>query len=323
MEWKLASFEDQIVPEKPKIKPWKWALVLCFVAALFSGFWFLRSRGSVLGPMLLPDMQTWTDAKAKQAAADALNKTVKSPGFKVEVHKVDEGENFWGVAKDYKVNIDTVVGFNPELEDLDASLGQPLLLPNQRGCLHQVAAGEGADTLAAMYQVPALAITAANSVPWSELSAGQVLFIPGGHPRQLSPAMRQLFQQRRLFRSPLQGVYTSLVGERIDPFTGEKKLHNGVDIRAAFNSLVCAAAGGKIVLAGWNGGFGKCVIISHGNGYKTLYGHLNAILVHSGQRVRQGQAIARVGVTGRTTGPHLHFTVYLNNRVKDPLKYLW
>lgn len=320
----MATIEAQTEAAKQPNKPWKW-VVLCSALALslFSGITFWHSHGSGISPIILPAMQSWSDASAKQRAADALNKTVKAAGFKAEVHKIDEGENFWGVAKDYKVNIDTVVGFNPELEDLDASLEQPLLMPNQRGCLHQAALGEGADTLAAMYQVSALTITAANSIPWSGLAAGQVLFIPGGHPRQLSPAMSQLFQQRRLFRSPLQGVYTSLVGERIDPFTGEKKLHNGVDIRAAFNSLVCAAAGGKIVLAGWNGGFGKCVIIMHGNGYKTLYGHLNAILVRSGQRVRQGQAIARVGVTGRTTGPHLHFTVYLNNRVKDPLKYLW
>jgi len=320
----LEPFEKPVEPGKKRKSPWK-SLVLAsvLILTLLGLNLVLRHCGSGLTSIILPDIQTWADQKSKQTAADVLNKTVKSPGFKVEVHAIDEGENFWGVAKKYKVNIDTVVGFNPELQDLDAGMGQPLLLPNQRGCLHQVSAGEGTDTLAAMYQVSALTITAANRLPWSGLAAGQVLFIPGGHPQNLNQHMTQLFQQRRLFRSPLKGVYTSLVGERIDPFTGEKKLHNGVDIKAAFNSQVCAAASGKVVLAGWNGGFGKCVIISHGNGYKTLYGHLNAILVHSGQRVRQGQAIGQVGVTGRTTGPHLHFTVYLNNHVKDPLKYLW
>lgn len=113
------------------------------------------------------------------------------------------------------------------------------------------------------------------------------------------------------------------MGTRVDPFTGEKRFHNGVDIRAPFNALVAAAADGTVALAGWNDGFGKCVVIDHAQGYRTLYGHLNAILVHVGETVKQHQLIGRVGMTGRTTGPHLHFTIWKNKKVQDPMKYLW
>jgi murein DD-endopeptidase MepM/ murein hydrolase activator NlpD len=76
-------------------------------------------------------------------------------------------------------------------------------------------------------------------------------------------------------------------------------------------------------LAGWNSGFGKCVIIEHANGLRTLYGHLNTVMVHVGQKVKRNQYIGRVGSTGRTTGPHLHFTIWKDGKLQDPLKYLW
>ncbi len=114
---------------------------------------------------------------------------------------------------------------------------------------------------------------------------------------------------------------SSRFGMRIHPITGEKKSHNGMDIAANSGTTVYAADGGKVVLAEWYGGYGNCIMIDHGNGYKTLYGHLSYIGVTAGQIVNKGVNIGQVGSTGNSTGPHLHFEVYKNGTRVDPEQY--
>ncbi len=114
---------------------------------------------------------------------------------------------------------------------------------------------------------------------------------------------------------------SSRFGERVHPITGELKHHNGMDIASNMGTTVYAADGGKVVLADWNGGYGNCIMIDHGNGYKTLYGHLSVISVSEGQRVSQGAVIGAVGSTGNSTGPHLHFEVYANDSRIDPEQF--
>ncbi len=114
---------------------------------------------------------------------------------------------------------------------------------------------------------------------------------------------------------------SSRFGERIHPITGELKNHNGMDIAANSGTAVYAADGGKVVLAEWYGGYGNCIMIEHGNGYKTLYGHLSYIGVKNGQYVNQGDTIGQVGSTGNSTGPHLHFEVYSNGSRIDPEQF--
>ena len=114
---------------------------------------------------------------------------------------------------------------------------------------------------------------------------------------------------------------SSRFGERIHPITGELKNHNGMDIAANMGTAVYAADGVKVVLAEWYGGYGNCIMIDHGNGYKTLYGHLSYIGVKNGQTVTQGNTIGQVGSTGNSTGPHLHFEVYLNGSRIDPEQF--
>ncbi len=102
---------------------------------------------------------------------------------------------------------------------------------------------------------------------------------------------------------------TSYFGMRTNPVSGVYKSHDGVDIGAAYGTAIYAAAGGTVVTAGWYGGYGNCVMINHGNGYTTLYGHQSRLAVSAGQTVSQGQVIGYVGSTGNSTGPHLHFEV--------------
>lgn len=114
---------------------------------------------------------------------------------------------------------------------------------------------------------------------------------------------------------------SSRFGERVHPITGELKNHNGMDIASNMGTTVYAADGGKVVLAEWYGGYGNCIMIDHGNGYKTLYGHLSVIGVSEGQSVSQGAVIGAVGSTGNSTGPHLHFEVYANGSRIDPEQF--
>ena len=117
-------------------------------------------------------------------------------------------------------------------------------------------------------------------------------------------------------------VITSNYGMREHPIQGVVKIHTGLDIGAGFGSPVVAAADGVVSYAGWLGGYGNCVMINHGNGLTTLYGHGQKILTELNKEVKQGDLIMEVGSTGNSTGPHLHFEVRLNGNHTNPLNYV-
>ncbi len=104
-------------------------------------------------------------------------------------------------------------------------------------------------------------------------------------------------------------MITSGFGWRTDPITGRESFHKGIDLRAKEGADIYAAAGGRVAFAGDYGGYGKLVVVDHGNNFRTMYGHCSEIEVSTGERIIAGQLLGRVGQTGRTTGPHLHFEV--------------
>lgn len=108
---------------------------------------------------------------------------------------------------------------------------------------------------------------------------------------------------------PVRGSVTSGFGYRQSPFGGGREFHDGLDIAASIGTAIVAAGGGKVLFSGWLTGYGNTVIIDHGYGYRTQYSHNSVVLAKRGQIVRKGEVIARVGSTGRSTGPHLHFMV--------------
>ena len=122
---------------------------------------------------------------------------------------------------------------------------------------------------------------------------------------------------------PVVGKLESGVGGRRNPFGGRGyEYHQGQDIDAAYGTPVAVAATGKVIIAGWQRGYGNVVYVDHGSGLSTRYGHLSRIDVTIGQDVTLGQTIGLVGSTGRSTGPHLHYEVRINNQPVDPRKYL-
>lgn len=123
-------------------------------------------------------------------------------------------------------------------------------------------------------------------------------------------------------RWPAQGEISSNFGGRTDPFLFIKRYHTGLDIVADYGNNIRASASGTVTFAGYKGAYGYTVIIDHGHGLSTFYGHSSVLLVKEGQSVKKGDVIARIGSTGRSTGPHLHFEVRFNGEPVDPLKYL-
>lgn len=118
---------------------------------------------------------------------------------------------------------------------------------------------------------------------------------------------------------PVHGHVTSSFGERFHPILGYERFHAGVDLGARYGSPIVAAADGRVVSAGWRGGYGQAVSIAHAGGVQSLYGHMSRIAAYSGEMVRRGQVIGYVGSTGLSTGPHLHFEVTKNGRPVNPM----
>jgi murein DD-endopeptidase MepM/ murein hydrolase activator NlpD len=121
---------------------------------------------------------------------------------------------------------------------------------------------------------------------------------------------------------PVEGQVTGSFGERIDPFNGEGAFHSGVDIGSSYGHPIVAPADGVVTLTDTMGGYGKTIMIFHGNGISTRYGHLSGFAVTTGQHVQRGEVIGYVGESGRSTGPHLHYEVRINDTPVNPYKYL-
>ena len=148
--------------------------------------------------------------------------------------------------------------------------------------------------------------------------------------RQLEAMIRQL--QGGSSEALGTGVYTwptpgysnitSSYGMRFHPILKTRKMHTGVDIGAPMSATIVAADSGKIIHAGWMGGYGQVLVVDHGNGISTLYAHQSSFLVSNGQTVNRGDAIGKVGTTGWSTGPHLHFEVRINGSYTDPMPYI-
>ena len=153
----------------------------------------------------------------------------------------------------------------------------------------------------------------------------------GSHSREIDERLTALegqFAKRSTIISstptvqPVRGAYMSGFGDRQDPFTGGSAIHQGVDIATNRGEPVAATAAGVVEKAEWSGDLGNMVEISHQSGYRTVYGHLERVLVRPGQRVKRGEHIGLVGATGRATGPHLHYEVRVGERPVNPLEYI-
>ncbi|MBN1169172.1 peptidoglycan DD-metalloendopeptidase family protein [Candidatus Woesebacteria bacterium] len=241
---------------------------------------------------------------------------------------IQPGDTVSSIAQKFDVSIDTVLWQNGLSENDSIKPGETLQVLPVTGVSHKVKKGDTIYSIAKKYDVDAQPIV---NFPFNsftndetfELAIGQTIIVPDGvvsEVKQVSPRIRQI--------TPNAGTVVAS-GQFVWPTSGTITqrfvwYHKGLDIanRAAPNIL--AADSGTVIVAGWPDGYGygNRVIIDHGNGYRTLYAHLSSIYVVPGQTVNRGNAIGRMGSTGRSTGTHLHFEVIRNGVYFDPLSVL-
>lgn len=268
---------------------------------------FQRDRGlavdGIVGPQTLAALQ-----------ADALAN---------QVYIVKKGDTLSHIAKAYSVSLDELIQAN-DLASTVIYPGQTLVIPAAAAAIetqeYVVRSGENLSVIAQKFGLSAADLADFNEInDPNRIQAGQLLTIPAG---AVKPAAAVTSNRPPQFNWPVSGKISSPYGWRNHPITNVRHFHGGIDIAAAQGTVVRAAAAGRVIRAEWMGDYGYGIVIDHGGGYTTWYGHNSQLLVKKGDVVAANQAIARVGSTGVSTGPHLDFRIKYNNQTVDPLKLL-
>ena len=238
-----------------------------------------------------------------------------------QTYKVRSGDTISGIAKKFGLtNISTLISVNDIGNVRQLAAGQKLKIPSIDGIIYTVKKGDSLNSITGKYKISLEQLLDVNELTSETLTAGQQLFLPGAamDASSLRNAMGELF------RMPISAKFrwSSPYGYRIDPIAGVKSFHTGTDMACPTGTPILAAMSGRVTTTGINRVYGNYVIIDHGNGYQTLYAHMSKIIASKGQWVSQGTRIGLVGSTGYSTGPHLHFTVYKNGKLVDPMSVL-
>ena len=241
-------------------------------------------------------------------------------GIDPVTYVIQSGDTLSEIAREYDITVGTLIGYNGIDNVRRIIPGEILKIPEIDGIPYQVRPGDTLDTIAAAYGTDVNALLDANDLATNLIQPGDELFIPGG---QISE-----YEYRKatgtLFLYPVNGRLTSYYGYRNDPFTGRRRFHYGIDIANRTGTTVTATMAGVVADIGDRPtGYGKYVIIRHSYGFQSLYAHLDRITVREGQWVSQGSKLGEMGNTGRSTGSHLHFSIYKNNSPINPLNYLF
>jgi murein DD-endopeptidase MepM/ murein hydrolase activator NlpD len=245
-------------------------------------------------------------------------------------HEVKEGETLQDISKKYNISLESVK-FANNLTANTVTPGQVLKIPPVDGTLHNVVAGDTLEKLSKRYNVPVQTIVDFNYIdsPYV-LAEGQVLTIPDAQ----RPETKKYYAGSTVYDISSYGVipYAGNVasigeGKFVWPLSGVltqffSRYHPGLDIANNTGDILATDKGTVVRSGWWEGGYGNAVQVDHGNGYVTTYAHMSSIAVSVGDEVDRGQKLGVVGSTGRSTGPHLHFTIQLEGKYLDPLSVL-
>lgn len=236
-------------------------------------------------------------------------------------YQVKEGDTLSEISKAYNIDVGTLISYN-KIEDVRRIwVGANLKIPDTDGLPYIVRKGDSLESIATDHRIPLNNILDANNLDSEVISVGDQLFIPGAKISEYDYKKAT----GTLFIYPASGRLSSPFGYRNDPFTGVRRMHYGVDLANRKGTTVKATMSGTVIVIGDQPlGYGNYIVIRHDRGFQSLYGHLDRILVRNGQRISQGQKIGEMGNSGRSTGSHLHFSLYKNNVPVDPLRgYLY
>ncbi len=302
-----------------------------------SGIGAITALGVMMAPVIAQEfpgksVNPWEIS----AAPSVLSATTEDPGIDTQIsskvrdkileYQVQEGDNIKTIASKFGVSEETIRWQNGLTSD-KIKIGQTLEIVPVTGIAHKVVKGDTVYSIAKKYDADPQAIadfpfnTFANDETF-ELAIGQIVIVPDGvkpSEIQTAPRIRQTTPDAGTVVASGQFVWPTVgtISQRFSWY------HPGLDIANRGLPVVLAADSGRVIAAGWDGsGYGNRVIIDHGNGYVTLYGHLSKIYVVQGQSVGRGNQIGQMGSTGRSTGPHTHFEIYQNGVRVNPLNFL-
>jgi len=290
-------------------------------------------EGQILYIPVSPEAVGSTLEYVTQLKNAAVQKLKQAPKAELTDYVVKNGDTLWSVANAFNLDINSLFGCNKVSEGDILKVGAIVKVPNQDGIFVTVKKGQTVDKLAKEYSIYPEAILSANGMEdASSLKESSSIFLPGakvaayvetnGSRRAVASGVKDQVTARRGFGWPVVGKISSSYGWRKDPIRGNRDFHTGLDIRAPRGRPIVASSAGKIIHAGWMGGYGRTIVISHPGNVTTLYGHCSKLLVNSGQTVKRGQRIALVGSTGRSTGNHVHFEVRSGGSPMNPIKVL-
>ena len=298
---------------------------------------------------------TLDEVRTRPMRVAALKERVEP--IRTKTYVVVQGDSLWSIANSQNVELDTLIGSNTFKTSARLRPGATLRIPNQEGIFYVMKKGETIEAVSKRYSVSMNKIRQVNAEKnVASLKTGDEIFLPGARPEGLvehtdvkvaevkksapaktakAPAVKPAQKTEKPsgsevavrrakggFRWPIMGRINSPFGWRQHPITRRKDFHTGIDIKAERNDPIKAAGGGKVLYSGWMGGYGKVLVIEHPNGQSTLYAHCSTLLAGKGASVSSGQLVAKIGTTGRSTGPHLHFEVRNGNSPVNPIKYL-
>ncbi|MBN1243044.1 MAG: M23 family metallopeptidase [Spirochaetales bacterium] len=261
----------------------------------------------------LADLELLGEAPADLAADEDLHYRVRT---------VVPGDTVWDISIEYGVSMDAIFSMNDIPRARALRVGMRLKIPSVNGILRAAKAGDTPLSLAEAFGVSPERIVAANRLEGVEvaLEKGRSIFLPDAS----LPRSEMGERTGDLFRWPYGGRITSWYGWRRDPFNGRRVFHGALDIAGARGSTVRAAMAGTVAQVGFSSILGNYVTIRHPvGGYSTLYGHLDAATVKVGQWVAVGQGIGKLGNTGYSTGPHVHFAVFKYGVAINPVPLLY
>ncbi|MDW8140396.1 MAG: M23 family metallopeptidase [Pseudothermotoga sp.] len=236
-------------------------------------------------------------------------------GFLTVTYFVQQGDTLYDIARKFRVSPSTILDWN-NVNPLKLSVGQKLIIPQPEGILYTVRRGDTLYNIAKAFFTSVSDIKQANNLTGDNISVGQKLFIP-------TASIGKAFNIEKGYIWPTFGVISSPFGWRRHPVTRQMSFHSGIDIAAPEGTPVFSSAPGTVVFTGERSGYGLLVEVRSSKEI-FRYAHLSKITVYVGQKVDRGTLIGRVGSTGVSTGPHLHFEIEVLSKeeVVNPLAYL-
>lgn len=277
----------------------------------------------------ISEVPTVTSAVTLENATDIFYNSITSDntlvgdgtiGMKYDEYVIEEGDNLTTISRKIGANLDTLVSVNKITNANRLRPGQKIVVPNRNGLLYTIKKDESIEEIAERYDVSLNRVLAFNKISDpSNIEVGDDIFLPGA--KYTLDERIDKFGQMFSIPTTITRI-SSVFGYRIHPITGVRTKHMGVDIPGRLNTPVYAARKGKVIFAGYSGGYGNLVIVRHDKGYTTYYGHLNSITTKAGATVGVGVMIGRMGSTGRSTGSHLHFEVRRNGVALNPADFI-